>query len=260
MQGDPPIGIRAVGLTKRYRSGDKELSVFDGLTFSIEPGERIAIIGESGAGKSTLLHLLGGLDHPTSGEIFFGDTEISRLNEAALADFRNRQLGFVWQIHYLLPEFTAEENVMMPLLIRGVSRANARTSALERLSEVGLEQRAHHRAGELSGGEQQRVVLARALVNNPKVLMADEPTGNLDYRTGEKIADLLDEVHRRHQLTSIFVTHNFRFAQRCDRIYHLEKGFLEKADKAWPDIASPWPLQAVGQCETSAREDGIDHV
>jgi lipoprotein-releasing system ATP-binding protein len=151
------------------------------------------------------------------------------LPEAELANFRNRELGFVWQIHYLLPEFTALENVMMPLLIRGISQAEAAPAARARLEEVGLSARATHRAGELSGGEQQRVVLARALVGNPSFLLADEPTGNLDHRTGEHVIGLLTELHRAHQLTSIYVTHNLSFARRCDRILRLESGALQEA-------------------------------
>jgi lipoprotein-releasing system ATP-binding protein len=148
------------------------------------------------------------------------------LNDAGLAEFRNRELGFVWQIYSLLPEFTALENVMMPLLIRGIPVGEAKIPALKRLAETGLEARASNRAGELSGGEQQRVVLARALVGSPRVLLADEPTGNLDFRTGEMIMSLLDDLHRRHQLTSIYVTHNPSFAARCDRVLHLEQGVL----------------------------------
>lgn len=224
------IAIRAVELSKKYRSGADELVVFEGLNLEVEQGERLALVGESGAGKSTLLHLLGTLDRPTSGSITFGTTELTTLADAELANFRNREIGFVWQIHYLLPEFTAWENVMMPLLIRGTSQAEAAPVALARLEEVGLKARATHRAGELSGGEQQRVVLARALVGNPRFLFADEPTGNLDYRTGEMIVSLLTELHRAHRLTSIYVTHNMSFARRCDRVLRLEAGNLMSGD------------------------------
>jgi lipoprotein-releasing system ATP-binding protein len=213
------------------------LVIFEGLNLTVSAGEMLALVGVSGAGKSTLLHLLGGLDRPTSGTVYFDDNDLFALGDSQLARFRNRQMGFVWQIQSLLPEFTALENVMMPLLIRGAPPANAESSARERLEEVGLLDRATHRAGELSGGEQQRVVLARALVGNPRVLLADEPTGNLDYRTSDKIMDLLGEIHRRHQLTSVFVTHNFGFARRCDRILQLEKGVLapvEEAGRHWP--------------------------
>jgi lipoprotein-releasing system ATP-binding protein len=218
--------IRARDLTKKYRSGDSDLVVFEGLSLDVERGEMLALVGESGAGKSTLLHLLGGLDSPSSGAIYYGSTEISRLTHSEQADFRNREIGFVWQIHYLLPEFTALENVMMPLLIRGLPHAKAASESLARLDEVGLHARASHRAGELSGGEQQRVVLARALVGKPSVLLADEPTGNLDFRTGEMIFELLEGLHRSHLLTSVFVTHNLEFARRCDRVLNLDKGGL----------------------------------
>jgi lipoprotein-releasing system ATP-binding protein len=268
---EPAVGIRTVGLTRRYRSGESEFAVFEDLDLEIAAGERVAVIGESGAGKSTLLHLLGGLDRPTSGRIFFGNTDITDLDESGLADFRNRALGFVWQIHYLLPEFTALENVMMPLLIRGESKERAGTSAKEKLSEVGLAHRVDHRAGELSGGEQQRVVLARALVTRPSVLLADEPTGNLDHATGERVADLLDDIHRAHGLTSVFVTHNSRFAQRCDRILKLENGLISPANSPdgsavaaptfLPDTPASLPLQDGGRCEITAwGTDRVEHV
>jgi lipoprotein-releasing system ATP-binding protein len=218
--------IRAAGLGKRFRSGDSELVVFAGLNLEVARGERLAVIGESGAGKSTLLHILGGLDRPSSGAIYFGNNDIARFSERELAEFRNREIGFVWQNHSLLPEFTAQENVMMPLLIRGVSRAEGYPLALERLHEVGLGSRATHRAGELSGGEQQRVALARALAARPTLLLADEPTGNLDHGTGEMIMGLLEELHRSHRLTSVYVTHNIKFAQRGDRILEMERGSL----------------------------------
>src|SRR5580698_9853389 len=220
------IAIRAEGLGKSYRSGDSELVIFAGLDFEVARGERLALVGESGAGKSTLLHLLGGLDRPTEGAIYFGHKDICKLPPGELADFRNRELGFVWQIHTLLAESTALENVMMPLLIRGQSRDQAEPASLARLDEVGLKNRASHRAGELSGGEQQRVVLARALVGDPKVLLADEPTGSLDYKTGEMIMGLIEDIHRSRNLTSIHVTHNLKFARRADRVLALERGRL----------------------------------
>jgi len=228
--------IQTVNLTKRFRSGAAELTIFENLNLEVEHGEQLALVGESGAGKSTLLHLLGGLDRPTGGTIYFGSRELTALPDSELADFRNREIGFVWQIHYLLPEFTALENVMMPLLIRGVSRTEAAPNALATLEEVGLKARASHRAGELSGGEQQRVVLARALIGNPKFLLADEPTGNLDLKTGETIIGLLAELHRTHRLTSIHVTHNLSFARRCDRVLKLEGGALLE-DSLLPDAA-----------------------
>jgi lipoprotein-releasing system ATP-binding protein len=218
--------IRTEALTKSYRSGNQLLTVFRDLYLAVEKGERVALIGESGTGKSSLLHCLGGLDRPSAGKIYFGQNDIQALSETALADFRNRWIGFVWQIHYLLPEFTAQENVMMPLLIRGMRYEEAAPLSLARLDEVGLRGRAHHRSGELSGGEQQRVVLARALVGRPSVLFADEPTGNLDENTGERISALLEELHRTHQLTSVYVTHNREFARSCDRVLRLQHGGL----------------------------------
>ena len=234
MTPDSPL-FRVENLTKTYRSGASDLVVLDRLNFTVAPGERLALVGESGAGKSTLLHLLGGLDRLTSGTIYYKTKDISGLGDSDLADFRNREIGFVWQIHYLLPEFTALENVMMPLLIRGRSHAEAASASMARLEEVGLAARIGHRAGELSGGEQQRVALARALVTNPSVLLADEPTGNLDLRTGEMIFDLLTTLHRSHQLTSILVTHNLSFARRCDRVLALEGGTLAGSPPMHPD-------------------------
>ncbi len=218
--------IEARQLGKTYRSGSEALTIFHGLDLAVAPGERLAIVGESGAGKSTLLHLLGGLDRPTAGSVYWEGNDLANLSESGLAAFRNRKIGFVWQIHYLLPEFTALENVMMPLLIRGDARAAAAVEAMERLDEVGLNPRAAHRAGELSGGEQQRVVLARALAGRPALLLADEPTGNLDIKTGGMIFDLLTDLHRSHRLTSVFVTHNAGFAAKCDRVLRLEDGRL----------------------------------
>ncbi len=225
MAAEPPI-LRCEDLARVYQSGGRDLPIFSHLNLAVAPGERVAIVGESGSGKSTLLHLLGGLDRPTAGSIWYRSQNLAALNDAALADYRNRQIGFVWQIHYLLPEFTALENVMMPLLIRGDARAQAQLRARETLADVGLEARGHHRAGELSGGEQQRVVLARALAGRPALLLADEPTGNLDTRTGERVMDLIADVHKTHRLTSILVTHNHAFAARCDRVLRLEKGAL----------------------------------
>jgi len=221
-----PPAIRTEGLTKSYRSGDEILTVFKDLNLTVQHGERVALVGESGTGKSSLLHCLGGLDRPSNGKIYFGQNELQALSETGLADFRNREIGFVWQTHYLLPEFTAQENVMMPLLIRGVSHDEAAPQALARLDEVGLRARAHHRSGELSGGEQQRVVLARALIGQPKYLFADEPTGNLDERTGSMIIQMLRELHQTHRLTSIYVTHSREFARSCDRVLRLQHGGL----------------------------------
>jgi lipoprotein-releasing system ATP-binding protein len=218
--------IRVEKLAKVYRSGEIEVSVFRGIDLDVASGEQIAVVGESGAGKSTLLHLLAGLDSPSSGAIYYRGTNIAALNESGRATFRNREIGYVWQQHHLLGEFSALENVMMPLLIRGVSRLRAASIALERLEEVGLAPRASHRAGELSGGEQQRVAVARALSSDPSLLLADEPTGNLDERTGASVFDLLSNLRRRRNLTAILVTHNHQFARRCDRVLELEAGLL----------------------------------
>jgi lipoprotein-releasing system ATP-binding protein len=226
MQPAPEPILCCEDLQKSYLSAGRDLPIFSGLNLRIDAGERVAIVGESGSGKSTLLHLLGGLDRPTGGRILYKGQDIAAMSDAALADYRNRQIGFVWQIHYLLPEFTALENVMMPLLIRGDARAAAAARAHEMLDDVGLSARATHRAGELSGGEQQRVVLARALAGRPALLLADEPTGNLDSRTGERIIELIAGMHQKHNLTSVLVTHNLAFAAMCDRILRLENGEL----------------------------------
>ncbi len=213
-------------LKKSYPTPAGELLVFSDLDLTVQTGERIAIVGESGCGKSSLLHLLGGLDRPTAGAIRYRGDDISSLNEAQAAAFRNRHIGFVWQIHYLLPEFTALENVMMPLLIRGDSPERSAAKAMARLKDVGLESRATHRSGELSGGEQQRIVLARALIAEPSLLLADEPTGNLDARTGAHIFGLIQDLHQHYGLTSVLVTHNLAFAAQCDRALRLENGAL----------------------------------
>ena len=223
MNQQPEI-VRVEGLKKTFRSGHAELVVFENLSFQVRKGEMLAIVGESGAGKSTLLHILGALDTPSAGEIYFAQTRLGTLSGSAAADFRNRQIGFVWQAHYLLPEFTAAENVAMPLLLRGTSQKPAQARALEWLKEVGLSERAHHRAGELSGGEQQRVALARALITGPQLLMADEPTGDLDAHTADAVFNLIARLHREHRLTSLIVTHNLGFARRCDRVLRLERG------------------------------------
>ena len=221
--------IRAEGLWKSYAGkglGHGELELFRGLSFNIAPGELVAIVGESGAGKSSLLHLLAALDRPTAGEVWVGKRLLSALTGAQAAHFRNCEIGYVWQFHYLMPEFTALENVAMPLLARGVAKGTALRSAGNWLQEVGLADRAEHRSGELSGGEQQRVSLARALVTEPKILLADEPTGDLDGRTAEAVFGLIQRLHAAHGLTSVLVTHNLQFAGRCDRVLRLEDGVL----------------------------------
>lgn len=221
----PPI-IVVEDLEKTYQPAAGPVTVFRNLQLSVQRGERVALIGASGAGKSTLLHLLGGLDRPTAGRVSLDGVDLAALSDRALADFRNRRIGFVWQIQSLLPEFTALENVMMPLLVRGLSRTQALQPALTRLDEVGLSHRQTHLSGELSGGEQQRVALARALVGEPIFLLADEPTGNLDYKTADKVVELVENLHVRHGLTSVFVTHSRTFAARCDRMLELEQGKL----------------------------------
>jgi len=219
--------VRAERLTKTYESGRNRVVVFENLSLEIEEGEMVAVVGPSGAGKSTLLHLLGGLDRPTSGTVKVGEFDIFKLGELDLARFRNGEIGFIFQFHHLLPEFTAVENTMMPLLIGRSSHRAARERAESILTSVGLADRATHRPGELSGGEQARVALARALVAQPSLLLADEPTGDLDSKTSESIHSLLKEIHRSQKLTSVIVTHNERLASICDRELHLEDGRLK---------------------------------
>ena len=220
------------GLKKVFRSGAAELVLFDNLSFAVEPGEMLAIVGESGAGKSTLLHILGTLDRPSAGNVYCANLRLSSLSENDAADFRNREIGFVWQFHYLLPEFSALENVAMPLLMRGAPKAKAEEEASAWLKEVGLAQRSHHRAGELSGGEQQRAALARALITKPKLLLADEPTGDLDSHTADAVFELIARLHREYRLASLIATHNFAFARRCHRVLRLANGRVEEVSPA----------------------------
>lgn len=209
-----------------YRSGDSEVVVFRNLELEVPEGEQLAVMGESGAGKSTLLHLIAGLDRPTSGAVRFRGRDMAELSEAEVARFRNREIGYVWQQHHLLSEFTCAENVMLPRLVAGENRTKALAEARDRLDEVGLADRAEHRAGELSGGEQQRVAIARALIGAPSLLLADEPTGNLDEGTGEKVFALLADLRRKRGMTTILVTHNHHFARSCGRVLKLEAGVL----------------------------------
>jgi len=220
--------LRVEGLKKVFRSGASELVLFENLSFEVGQGEMLAIVGSSGAGKSTLLHILGALDRPSAGNVYCAHLRLSSLSEDAAADFRNQEIGFVWQFHYLLPEFTALENVAMPLLMRGTQKVEAEKEASRWLEEVGLGQRSHHRAGELSGGEQQRAALARALITKPKILLADEPTGDLDSRTADAVFELISRLHREYQLSSIVATHNFGFARRCHRVLRLESGRMQE--------------------------------
>jgi lipoprotein-releasing system ATP-binding protein len=220
--------LRVQNLKKVYRSGESQLVVFENLSFHVRKGEMLAIVGESGTGKSSLLHVLGVLDRPSDGDVYFGETSLKSLPDRAAAEFRNREIGFVWQFHYLLPEFNALENVAMPLLARGENPKQALGRAADWLREVELGERMHHRPGELSGGEQQRVALARALVTVPKLLLADEPTGDLDSGTADRVFELIERLHTQHQLTSIIVTHNLHFAKRCGRVLRLHRGRIEE--------------------------------
>ncbi len=220
--------LRVEGLKKVFRSGESDLVLFENLSFTVKRGEMLAIVGESGAGKSTLLHILSALDRASAGDVYCAHLRLNSLSQDAAAEFRNRETGFVWQFHYLLPEFTAAENVAMPLLLRGQTWQQAEPEAARWLREVGLEQRGHHRSGELSGGEQQRVALARALITGPKLLLADEPTGDLDVHTAESVLALIDRLHRDHQLTSLIATHNLSFARRCHRVLRLGRGSVKE--------------------------------
>jgi lipoprotein-releasing system ATP-binding protein len=223
---DAGVILESRGLKKNYGSGAKSIAVLLNANLILRRGEMVAVVAPSGAGKSTLLHLLAALDTPTSGKVYFDSKAIETNDDAALAEFRNRAVGFLWQRHQLLPDFTAAENVAMPLLLRGEKFTTALEKARKWLAEVGLENRADHRAGELSGGEQQRVAIARALVTGPSVLLADEPTGDLDEQNAWAVFELLERLHRAHKLTSLIATHNLALAARCDRILGLEHGAL----------------------------------
>ena len=221
------ILLRTENLSKSFVTEQGELSVLRDVNISIAVRERIAVVGESGSGKTTLMHILGTLDRPTSGSCYFGTTDLFSLKTEQLDLFRNQRLGFVFQFHQLLPEFTAVENVMMPALIAGVNRREALRKAEDLLGETGLQQRLSHKPGQLSGGEQQRVAIARALVLKPQLLIADEPTGNLDSTTSDGIYALLDRLHSQHDLTMIIVTHNADLAARMDRTLRIHDGQVE---------------------------------
>jgi lipoprotein-releasing system ATP-binding protein len=225
-ESDQQLLIRVEGLKKIYRTSRGELTLFQDLNLQVESGEMVAIVGQSGAGKSTLLHILGALDTPSAGTVYCASTNVATLTAREASAFRNREIGYVWQFHYLLPEFTAQENVALPLLARGMRKQEAMAVAANWLKQVDLEDRGSHRPGELSGGEQQRVALARALVNQPKLLLADEPTGDLDEITAGRVFDLIERLHVSHGLTSILVTHNMDLAARCSRALRLESGKL----------------------------------
>jgi lipoprotein-releasing system ATP-binding protein len=244
--GAAPI-IEVKGLSKTYRTARGALTLFDGLDLTVERGEMVAIVGQSGAGKSTLLHILGALDAASKGTVYCASINVSNLSPREAAAFRNREIGYVWQFHYLLPEFTAQENVAMPLLARGARKAEAMALAANWLKEVDLEDRATHRPGELSGGEQQRVALARSLVNSPRLLLADEPTGDLDGVTAGRVFELIERLHASHGLTSILVTHNLELATRCSRILRLENRQLIPMSNP----AKPGNRQASGGAGTS---------
>ncbi|MCX8955793.1 lipoprotein-releasing ABC transporter ATP-binding protein LolD [Erwinia psidii] len=218
--------LQCDNLCKRYQEGSVQTDVLRNVSFSVAPGEMMAIVGSSGSGKSTLMHLLGGLDTPTSGEVVFDGQSLNRMSPTARAGLRNRELGFIYQFHHLLPDFNALENVVMPLLIGNVAKGEAQAKALDMLSAVGLEKRAHHRPSELSGGERQRVAIARALVNNPRLVLADEPTGNLDARNADAIFDLLGELNVRQGTAFLVVTHDLQLAKRLKRQMEMRDGQL----------------------------------
>jgi lipoprotein-releasing system ATP-binding protein len=220
--------LRVEGISKVFRSGEADLVLFENLSFQVEKGTMLAIVGQSGAGKSTLLHILGALDRPSAGAVYCANSKVNALSDDDAAEFRNREIGYVWQFHYLLPEFTALENVAMPLLTRGQPLFSVQQEASRWLREIGLEARSQHRSGELSGGEQQRVALARALITKPQLLLADEPTGDLDGPTAEAVFELVARLHREHQLTSLVATHNLSFARRCHRVLRLDRGRIEE--------------------------------
>ncbi len=223
-----PTAIAMSKVTKTFYPHHRHrVEVLKGVDLQIGTGESLAVVGTSGVGKSTLLHVLGTLDRPTSGSVFFGDLDVYALDDIELARFRNQRIGFVFQFHHLLTEFTALENTVMPALISGVSRGEARDRGEEILVRVGLKDRMSHKPGELSGGEQQRVALARALIMKPSVLLADEPTGNLDLQTGNRIVDLLIELNQEERLTMITVTHNPSIADRMNRVVRIQDGLIQ---------------------------------
>jgi lipoprotein-releasing system ATP-binding protein len=220
--------IETADLRKSFTTPAGEIEVLKGIDLSIAKGEVAAVVGASGVGKSTLLHILGTLDRPTSGKIMYSGKDVHSLVEKELTAFRNRSIGFVFQFHHLLPEFTALENVMMPALISGTSQPEAARRAGGLLEELGVFQRQHHRPGELSGGEQQRVAVARALIMEPSVVLADEPTGNLDTQTGEELFRLLLRLNEKHDITFVIVTHNEQLSKRCRRVLEMVDGRIKK--------------------------------
>ncbi len=228
--------IEASEIYKIYGEGPQRVEVLRGASLKIAAGERVAIVGASGVGKTTLLHILGTLDKPSSGKVYHFGTDVFSLSDRDLSRFRNERLGFVFQFHHLLPEFNALENVMLPLLIAGKTLSQAQIQAQEVLEKVGLGKRYFHRIGELSGGERQRVAIARALVMNPPVILADEPTGNLDVKTAQEILDLLLHINETYATTMVIVTHNLELATKMERIFGLREGKVVELprDKPWP--------------------------
>jgi lipoprotein-releasing system ATP-binding protein len=218
--------LSAREIDKSYSEGGREIVVLRQLSLELESAERLAIVGESGVGKSTLLHILGTLDHPTGGRIIYSGKELPLNDEAALSAFRNREIGFVFQFHYLLPDFSAVENVMLPALIQGMPPAQARKQAEDLLESVGLKERMSHRPGKLSGGEQQRVSVARSVILQPKLILADEPTGSLDFRIGQEVHDLLFQLNEQRGVALIIATHNREFAEKIGRQLELRDGQL----------------------------------
>jgi lipoprotein-releasing system ATP-binding protein len=242
--------VRAEGLRKVFRSGTSEIFALDEVNLAVARGELVAITGPSGSGKSTLLHILGALDTPTSGTVYFDGKMLFGLREHEIAQVRGREIGFIWQRHHLLPDFTAAENAAMPLFVRGVAPSQALRTAERWLKEVGLGDRVESRTAELSGGEQQRVAIARALVSEPQLLLADEPTGDLDEANAEAVFDLMQRLHRTLRLTSIIATHNLSLARRADRRFILEHGSLH----AMPEIRPVNPAVAgFGSGETEEQ-------
>lgn len=221
--------LQCHGLYKSYQEGDLKTDVLHNINFTMQSGEMIAIIGSSGSGKSTFLHLLGGLDSPNAGEVIFKGLSLNDISEAEKAELRNQQLGFIYQFHHLLPDFTALENIAMPLLIRGIQSTIANKRAMKMLSEVGLRNKNKYYPSELSGGERQRVAIARALINNPSLVLADEPTGNLDHRTSDKILDLLTTFNAYKSTAFLIVTHNLFLAHRLDRYLEMVDGRLKSS-------------------------------
>src|SRR5215467_31313 len=228
--------VEARDLSKIYRTPATDVVVFEDVSLEVPKGRLIAVIGPSGAGKSTLLHLMGGLDVPTRGMVLFDGRNIFDMSATDLARFRNRHIGFVFQFHHLLPEFSAVENTMMPRLIRGEAQHGSVMDAKRILERVGLSHRLDHKIGEMSGGEQQRVAIARALVGSPQLLLADEPTGNLDHRTGDTIFQMIRELHKEKGLTSVIVTHNEKLAVQCDEVWELDAGMLRSKQDLGPVV------------------------